>query len=73
LRNSGLKELLLGNNCITTLGNLANLPSGLNILDVRDNKIDALDDSVACLTQLQRYQHGAVCFALCLFFSSDEG
>ncbi|EGD73872.1 leucine rich repeat containing protein 40 [Salpingoeca rosetta] len=50
-----LRELSLGFNSITTLGDIrATLPSGLCILDVRDNKLRDLSPSIVHLQALER-------------------
>ena len=42
---SGLKELYLGSNYLTTLGNCEFCPRSLQVLDVRDNKISTCGKS----------------------------
>jgi len=51
---AGLKELYLGNNYLTTLGNCEFLPKALQVLDVRDNKIATIGPGISWLTQLER-------------------
>jgi Leucine-rich repeat (LRR) protein len=50
----GLKELYLGNNAITTLGDFSGFPVALVILDARDNKISELSPNIDQLKALQR-------------------
>jgi Leucine-rich repeat (LRR) protein len=54
LKASTLKELLLGSNRLTTVDDCACLPSGLQILDIRDNKVRELGVGIAKLVALER-------------------
>ena len=49
-----LRELYLGSNRLVSLDNCDFCPAGLQVLDVRDNKIKELGVGVARLQQLER-------------------
>ena len=41
-----LCEILAGNNRISTVGDLSTVPSGIHILDLRDNKLEEIPAEV---------------------------
>eukprot|EP00040_Diaphanoeca_grandis_P034895 m.218004 g.218004 ORF g.218004 m.218004 type:complete len:584 (-) comp33248_c0_seq1:45-1796(-) len=49
-----LREVYLGNNCIVTIGDLHFLPQSVKVLDLRDNKIENMPESVTHLKHLER-------------------
>lgn len=51
---AGLREVCLGFNRLTTLGDCESFPASVNILDLRDNKLKELPAGIARLAQLER-------------------
>lgn len=56
-RMAALRELHVGYNALAALGDIgACLPAALTVLDLRDNKLRALPDSIVALTALERLE-----------------
>jgi len=53
-RAAELREIQIGHNRITSLGNVESMPRGLRVLDIRDNKVAVLPPTITALQHLER-------------------